>query len=70
MLRSEHYQRERRTIGGVEVSIESYKIGDSFYCHLSNVEPGATIARTEAPTREEAINKAIAHATEKLAKKS
>lgn len=66
MLHSEAYEKETRTLHGVVVGIESYKIGDRFYCHLSNVDPGATIARTQGTTREEAIQIALARANERL----
>ena len=63
---AEKYQREIRELMGVRISVESYKIGDSYHCHLANVDPGATIARSEAVTREEAVEMAIAKASERL----
>jgi hypothetical protein len=54
-------------IFGVKVSVTSYKIGESFYCHVQNVDPGATISRAEAGTREEAVDLALRKAKDRLA---
>jgi hypothetical protein len=49
-----------------KMHIVSYRLGDTFYCIVDNVDPGANIARAEAPTREEAESTAIAKAKERL----
>jgi hypothetical protein len=66
MLLSEKYQREIRKLFDTEVSIESYKIGNQFFCHVANRDPGATIARAQADTREKAVQDALLKATERL----
>ncbi len=66
MMKAEDYRVEHRDISGVKVKAASYRIGESFYCHVENLDPGATIARAEAATREEAINLALQKATERL----
>ena len=66
MLKTEGYRTDYREISGVKVSVTTYKIGDRFHCHVANAEPGATIARTEAASFEEAENLALAKTTERL----
>ena len=66
MLRTEKYAVENREISGVSVCVSSYQIGDRFYCHVENLDPGATIARADGAVREEAVQLAIAKATDRL----
>lgn len=65
-MNSEEYQETRRDLGGQSVRIASYRIGERFFCHVDNVDPGATIARTHGATREEAEAAAIARVIERL----
>ena len=66
MLRTENYSSETTEFSGVRLRVNSYKIGDRFYCHIENTDPGATIARAEASTKEEAIRVALSKAKERL----
>jgi hypothetical protein len=66
MARAENYRREEREVNGVRVVITTYQIGDRFHCHIENKDPGATIARAEGSTREEACKSALDRATERL----
>ena len=66
-MRVENHAERRLEIAGWEVNLRSYQIGDLYHCKADNVSPGATIARTTGATREEAEQKAIAKATERLA---
>jgi hypothetical protein len=59
MLKTEDYATETRELSGVHIRINSYKIGDRFYCHIENTDPGATIARSDASSREEAVQLAL-----------
>jgi hypothetical protein len=52
--RAEGYISRRAELAGWPVQITSYRLGDTFRCTVDNVDPGATIARAEAATREEA----------------
>ena len=65
-MKSEGFQSTAREIAGTQVNVESYKIGERYFCHISNRDPGATIARAEGGTREEAEKSAIAKATGRL----
>jgi hypothetical protein len=66
IMKAEDYRVEHREISGVTVKAASYRIGENFYCHVENLDPGATIARAEAVTREEAIQIAIQKAAQRL----
>jgi len=66
MDRSEGYRTDKLDIAGTSVEVTSYQIGDRYYCHVTNVDPGATIARAEGASREEAAKLALAKATHRL----
>ena len=69
MMRLDEYQVEPQEISGWKVNVVSYSIGSQYYCHIDNVDPGAVIVRTEAPTREEAMLLALVKAKERLSSK-
>jgi len=66
MLKTEDYATAVREISGVKISVTRYKIGDRYYCHVANLDPGATIARAEAASRDEAEQAALAKAANRL----
>ena len=66
-LKAEEHSRRRDTLSGWDVEVTTYRIGDTYYCHIDNVSPGATVARSEGPTKEEAEAHALKKATERLA---
>ena len=53
-------------VNGVPVRVTTYKIGDNFYCHVYNVDPGATIARSTAATREKAVEEAMLKVSQRI----
>jgi hypothetical protein len=67
-FRPEQYSRRRDAVGGWEVEITSYRLGATHFCHIDNVSPGATIARGEGESREQAEGEALAKARERLEK--
>jgi len=69
-MRAEQYQTEQRDLAGIPMRVESYKIGDRYYCHVANVDPGATLARTEGGTRAAAIDAALLKVANRLGGKS
>lgn len=69
MFKAEDYLVEIKNLSGWKVNITSYKVGDWYHCHIANVDPGATIARTNGSTREEALQTALAKAYERLTSK-
>ncbi len=56
------FREEHTTLETVPVSVMTYRIGDVWYCHVSNADPGATIARAKGATSDEARSKAVARA--------
>ncbi|MBI1807559.1 MAG: hypothetical protein HYR76_10965 [Ignavibacteria bacterium] len=70
MLKADDFRVETKEISGWKVNITSYRIGNTGYCHIDNIDPGATIARTEAETQEEAVAAALARARERLIPKT
>jgi hypothetical protein len=66
MLKAEEYTERQDVIGGWQVHIVTYRIGDRYYCAIDNVDPGARFARADAPTREEAERTALQKATKYL----
>ncbi len=69
MLNSVEHRAETRDVQGWKVKLVSYKIGEKYYCHIDNVDPGATIARADGVTRNEAVQNALKKATARLGKK-
>ena len=65
-MTTENFKEEFRELNGTKVRITSYKIGNEFYCHVYNADPGATIARATANTLEDAMQKAIEKASARL----
>ena len=53
-MKSEEYSTRRIEIAGWPVSVETYRVGDTYYCSVANVDPGARVSRAEGPTKEEA----------------
>ena len=69
MLKASDFKETRKEIGGVNVTVNTYRIGDKWHCHISNTDPGATIVRCEGATAEEAEKTALEKATGRLMKK-
>jgi hypothetical protein len=65
-MRVEEHSERQLEIEGWPVHLTSYRIGETFHCTADNVSPGANLARTRGATREEAENKAIQFAAERL----
>jgi hypothetical protein len=66
-FKPEEYARVRTTLEGWDVCITSYRLRDVFYCKIDNVDPGATIARAQGGTRDEAEGEAMRKASARLA---
>ena len=66
-MKPEEQTRRQQELGGWPVTIEIYKLGDVYHCTISNVDPGARIARADGATQEEAEARAIEKATRYLA---
>ena len=66
-MKPEDYSRRQQELAGWPIAIETYKLGDVYYCSIANVDPGARIARAEGRTREEAESRALEKAERFLA---
>ena len=58
-MKAEDYTERNETIDTWPVHIVTYRIGDTYYCTIDNVDPGARIARAEDATREVAERVAL-----------
>ena len=65
-MKAEDYRAEVRVLGDQPIKITSYKIGELYHCHVANQDPGATIARAEGTTRDEAEQNAVAKAMKRM----
>ena len=65
-MKPEDLTTRREQLSGWPVTIESYKLGEVYYCTISNADPGARFARAEGPTKQEAESRAIEKATRYL----
>ena len=66
-MRAEDYSTRKSDVDGWAVVIESYRVGDRFYCTVSSADPGARFARSEGVTHEEAERVALEKARRYLA---
>ncbi len=66
MPNAREYQVQDRQINGIPVKVASYRMNEAYYCQVANADPGATIARAEGATRQQAVDAALSKATEKL----
>jgi hypothetical protein len=65
-MKTENFREEFREIEGIKVRVTEYKIGEEYYCHIYNADPGATIARASAFTRDAAEKEAMRKAVERI----
>jgi hypothetical protein len=66
-VNAEDYTTKRMELDGWPIVIESYHVGDRFFCTISNADPGARFARAEASSAEEAERTALEKARRYLA---
>ena len=60
------YSERKIELHGWPVNLTSYRLGDVYYCKADNVSPGAQIARAQGASKQEAEEKALAKAKERL----
>ena len=65
-IKVEGHESEQTELNGVQIKITSYQIGERYFCHVTNIDPGATIARGEGSNRDEAREVALSKATSLL----
>jgi hypothetical protein len=65
-LKPEDYSERQMEVESWPVKITSYKLENEYHCSIDNVSPGAWIVRTTGATKQEAEEKALAKAKERL----
>jgi hypothetical protein len=65
-VKPEEQSRRPEVIAGWPIVIESYRLGEVYYCTIANVDPGARVARAEGSTRQEAESRAVEKAARYL----
>jgi hypothetical protein len=66
-MKAEDYNERKDTIDTWPIHIVTYRIGQTYYCAIDNVDPGARFARAEGATREDAERVALEKAKKYLA---
>jgi len=66
-MKPEEHTVRRQELAGWLITIETYKLGDTYYCTIANVDPGARFARADGATRDEAERRALEKAERYLA---
>lgn len=67
-MKVEEHSKRQQQVRQWKVNIASYRLGGLYYCTVDNVEPGATLARAQALTQDEAEKEALEKAERMLAK--
>ena len=65
-MKAEEFSITNLELAGWPVRITTYRIGETWHAKADNVSPGANIARAKAEGREQAQDKVIARASERL----
>ena len=66
-MNAEDYASRTTDVDGWSLLVESYRVGDRYYCNVSSADPGARFARSEGATKEEAERVALEKARRYLA---
>jgi hypothetical protein len=65
-MKAEEYAERRETIDGWPVHLVTYRIGETFYCMVDNVDPGARFARAQGLNRDDVERVALEKARKYL----
>ena len=65
-MKPEGYAKRQQELAGWPITVETYKLGDTYHCTIANVDPGARFARAEGATRDEAESRALEKAARYL----
>ncbi len=66
-MKPEDHSERTLELAGWPVRVTSYKLGRNYRARADNVSPGANIARAVGATKEEAEQRVLAQAEERLA---
>lgn len=65
-MKPEGYAKRQQELACWPITVETYKLGETYHCTIANVDPGARFARAEGATREEAESRALEKAARYL----
>ena len=65
-MKPKELTKRHETVGQFDINITTYRLGDTYYCAVDNVSPGAVVARGEGGTREQAELVAVRKARERV----
>ena len=66
-MKAEEYSRREQQLAGWPIVVETYRLGDVYYCTIASANPGARFARADGPTQAEAERAALEKAERFLA---
>jgi hypothetical protein len=67
-FKPEEYNSRIESEGAWRLRVTSYRLGEKYICTVDNVDPGATLARIEGATREDAESQALSKARHMVGK--
>ena len=67
-MQAEEFSRREIDLLGWPIVIETYRLGETYYCTISSADPGARFARAQGSSRELAEQTALAKAERWLAR--
>jgi hypothetical protein len=67
-MKPEDYSERLVDVGGWQVNLTTYKLGEVYHSKADNVSPGASLARTTGATRDEAEQKVLDRARQLLSR--
>ena len=60
------YSRRQQELSGWAITVETYRLGEVYYCTIANIDPRSWFARAEGPSHEEAERQVFEKATRYL----
>lgn len=67
-LRAADFARVETNVGGWPAGVTTWRLGERWMCRIDNVDPGATVARGQGTSKDEAIAAAMQRATGRMAR--
>ena len=58
-MKAEEFRERLDEVLGWAIKIQSYRLDNTFFCQVYNVDPGGRLTSGEGATREEAESKAL-----------
>ncbi len=53
-MHAQDFSRREVELAGWPIVVETYRLGDAYYCMISSADPGARFARAQGASRESA----------------